>query len=87
MAVVYNLVAKNGEYKDKNGETKTRWTKIGVVMQTKNGGLAAKIEMSPLGWDGWAQLAEPTPKDAQEGGKANGYQPQTLDDLDSDVPF
>jgi hypothetical protein len=56
-------------------------------METKNGGLAAKIEMAPLGWDGWAQLAEPTPKDAQEGGKANGYQPQTLDDLEDSVPF
>ena len=87
MAVKYNLVAKNGEYKDKNGDTKTRWTKIGVVMETKNGGLAAKFEMAPLGWDGWAQLAEPTPKDAQEGGKANGYQPQTLDDLEDSVPF
>lgn len=89
MAVKYNLVAKNGEYEDKNGEKKTRWTKVGVVMETKTGGLAAKIELFPIGWDGWCQLAEPEPvvSIAKEGAKANGYQKQAIDEIASDIPF
>ena len=90
MAVKYNLVAKNGEYEDKNGDKKTRWTKVGVVMETKTGGLAAKIELFPMGWDGWCQLAEPDQKElspAKEGGKANGYQKQAVDEIESDIPF
>lgn len=87
MAVKYNLVAKNGEYEDKNGEKKTRWTKVGVVMETKTGGLAAKIELFPMGWDGWCQLAEPEPVVSKESTKSNNNQKQTFDEIASDIPF
>jgi len=87
MAVKYNLVAKNGEYKDKNGDTKARWIKIGVVMETKTGGLAAKLETIPLNWDGFANLAEPDLAPVKEMAKGNAYQAQPLDEMDSDIPF
>jgi hypothetical protein len=36
MAKKYDLVIKNGEYQ-KDGETKTRWQNVGVVMEGENG--------------------------------------------------
>lgn len=44
-------------------DDKTYWKKIGVVLQTDKGGFALKIEMLPVGWDGWAQLFEPKEDD------------------------
>ena len=61
MSVVYEVTAKAGTYTTKDGEEKTRYHKMGVVMQTKNG-LAIKIESLPISWDGWAYLNEPRPK-------------------------
>jgi len=51
---------------------------MGVVMDTKNGGMALKIEQVPVGWDGWAYLNEPRPRDGQQGG---GNAP------DDDIPW
>jgi hypothetical protein len=87
MGVRYNLVAKNGTYKDKEGNEKTRWQKIGVVIDSSTGGMAAKIEMTPVGWDGWAQLAEPDLAPAKEPAKANAYQKSGADGLEDDIPF
>ncbi len=62
MAIVYEVTAKNGTYTDQEGNEKTRYHKMGVVMETKNG-LALKVESVPVGWDGWAYLNEPRAKD------------------------
>jgi hypothetical protein len=58
MPLAYEVIATTGTYKNRNGEEKKRWQKIGVVMQTSNG-LALKMESIPVNWDGWATLAEP----------------------------
>lgn len=62
MPIVYEVIATTGTYTNKNGEEKKRWQKIGVVMQG-NKGLTLKMESVPVGWDGWATLAEPRRKD------------------------
>lgn len=62
MPVAYEVIATTGSYTNKNGEEKKRWQKIGVVMQG-NKGLTLKMESIPVGWDGWATLAEPRRKD------------------------
>jgi hypothetical protein len=62
MPVAYEVIASTGTYTNKQGEEKKRWQKIGVVMQGKNG-LTLKMESVPIGWDGWATLAEPKAKD------------------------
>lgn len=62
MPIAYEVIATTGTYKNRNGEEKKRWQKIGVVMQTNNG-LSLKMESIPVNWDGWATLAEPKPKD------------------------
>lgn len=61
MPIAYELIATTGTYTNKQGEEKKRWQKIGVVMQTAKG-LSMKLEAVPVGWDGWATLAEPKPK-------------------------
>ncbi len=33
----HNLVIPEGQYVDKNGQTKTNWTTIGAVFQSDNG--------------------------------------------------
>lgn len=60
MPVQYDVIAVTGTYQ-KGNEEKKRWTKLGVVLQGKNG-LSLKLETIPLGWDGWATLAEPRQK-------------------------
>ena len=64
MAIKYELIAKSGTYKDQaTGEDKTRWVKCGVVMDTRQNGLAAKIESLPVNWDGWLNFSEPKQRD------------------------
>ncbi len=84
MSVKYEVLASTGKYTDKNGQEKNRWTKCGIVMETKNGGYALKLEAMPIGkdFDGWFTLAEPKPRDQQPGKKASG-----LADMEEDVPF
>ena len=59
MAVAYDVIAATGTYQ-KDGQEKKRWSKIGIVLQG-NKGLSLKLENIPVGWDGWATLAEPRP--------------------------
>jgi len=63
MGIKYEILAKTGTYTDKNGQEKNRWSKCGVVMDTKSGGMAMKLEVVPVGGDGWFTLAEPKPRD------------------------
>ena len=81
MSIKYEVIAKTGTYTNKQGEEKNRWLKAGVVMETKNGGLALKLEAIPVGSDGWFTLTEP-----------KEYEPkkpttQNLADMPDDVPF
>jgi len=76
MAIKYEVTAKNGTYTDKQGAEKNRYIKMGVVMETKNG-LAVKIEVIPVGWDGWAYLNEPREKEQQQSSPTD----------DDDIPF
>ena len=62
MPIAYEVIATTGTYTNNNGEEKKRWQKIGVVMQSPKG-LTLKMEAVPVGWDGWATLAEPKPRD------------------------
>jgi len=85
MAIKYDLICKTGTYKDKNGEDKNRWSKVGVCMDTKQGGPALKIESLPIGFDGWISLAEPKPKEGFAP-RGNDEMPKSSADLD-EVPF
>ena len=79
MSVKYEVIAATGTYKNKQGEEKKRWLKCGVVMETKNGGLAMKLEAVPVGSDGWFTLTEPKEYEPRSTGK--------IADLPEDLPF
>lgn len=85
MSVRYEIITKNGTYKDKQtGEDKQSWLKVGVLMDTRNGGQAIKIDYLPPMFDGWLNLREPKAKDAPA---VKQEAPQTQqNDLDDD-PF
>jgi hypothetical protein len=71
------VTAAGEKYQAKDGTEKTKWIRIGSVIQTKSGKMSLKLETIPLNWDGWASLMEPRqdePKRREPG-------------MDDDLPF
>ena len=88
MAVVrYEAKAKNGTYKDRNGEEKTRWHNMGVCFQSDQEHLSIKCDSLPLNWDGWISLFEPKPKEAGAGNKPTNAGAGAGGIPDDDIPF
>jgi len=85
MGIKYEVTAVTGKYTDRNGVEKSRYARMGVVLETRNG-LALKIEAIPVGWDGFAYLNEP--RDDRPA-KATGGKPTQgpTNDIDDDIPF
>lgn len=81
MSIAYEVMASTGSYTDKNGAEKRRWLKCGIVMNTKTGGLALKLEAIPVGSDGWFSLFEPKAKDEQAAPKGKAIEE------DDGIPF
>ena len=65
MSKKFEVTAITGKYTDSNGQEKSRYQTIGVVLDSKNG-LMLKMEAVPIGWDGWAYLNEPKPREGQQ---------------------
>lgn len=80
--VKYEVIASTGTYTNKQGEEKKRWLKCGIVMETKSGGLALKLESIPVGSDGWFTLTEP--KEYEPKGRPATQQ---VADIPDDIPF
>lgn len=95
MGKKYDVVVTE-KYTDKNGEEKNSFTNIGVVLE-KDGKFYLKLKMIPVGWDGFASLYVPKPRDGQQGGgqrRQPAQQPTqapvrqgNFDDFDDDIPF
>ena len=80
MAIVKEISCVVGTYTNSQGEKKNRYQRIGSIIQGQRGDML-KLDVIPLkegGWDGWAYLNDPKPKEQ--------YQGLPKDD-DSDVPF
>ena len=80
--VLKEVTATIGQYTNAQGETKHRYQRIGSVIQTKNGPML-KLDVVPLkegGWDGWAYLNDPRPKDDLPGKAMPAFH-------DDEVPF
>jgi hypothetical protein len=76
--ILKEITVISGQYTNGKGEKKNRYTRIGSIIDTKNGDML-KLDVTPLidgGWNGWAYINEPRPKD-------DGF---PKDDFDS-VPF
>jgi hypothetical protein len=84
--VIKEITVITGQYTNKDGQQKNRYQRIGSIIDTKNGEML-KIDVMPLkegGWDGWAYINEPRPKEDQPRQQQRG---SGFDDMDSDVPF
>ena len=69
-----------GSYVNAQGQQKNRYQRIGSVIDTKNGPML-KIDVIPLkegGWDGWAYMNDPKPKE--------GVPQRQPVDFDDDIP-
>jgi hypothetical protein len=76
--ILKELLVITGTYKNSKGEQKNRYTRIGSIIDTKNGDML-KIDVTPViegGWNGWAYINDPLPKDEN----------RTNNNLD-DIPF
>jgi len=87
--IVKEIVVITGSYSNSNGEKKNRYTKIGSIIETAKGPMI-KIDTIPLkegGWDGWAYLNDPRPKD--DGGLPNPQRNRvnSMDNYDDNIPF
>ena len=77
--IVKELTCIVGTYTNAKGESKNRYQKIGSIIETRNGEML-KLDVIPLkdsGWDGWAFINEPKPKEFK----------QSIQDMDNDIPF
>ena len=57
MGVKKQLKAKAGTYTNKQGEEKTRYVNVGVLLETQKGEML-KIESLPVVFDGWIYFAD-----------------------------
>lgn len=55
MKRTHDLVVITGKYQDKDGKDKNRYQKIGTLFEDDKG-QKVKIDLFPVGFDGWAYL-------------------------------
>jgi hypothetical protein len=70
MRRTHDVLASTGEYKDRDGNMKKRWLRVGVIMEDeRTGELAIKMEAMPVGpeWSGWLK-----PKRIESAGSVAG---------------
>jgi hypothetical protein len=79
----YDIVATTGEYKDKDGATKKRYTNMGVVIEHEDGNLSLVMESIPVGWSGKANLYKPKPRGEASSAPAEA----AAERPDSEIPF
>lgn len=81
MGVIKEVVAKAGQYTNKEGQEKTRYVKAGVLMETAKGQMV-KLEALPVNFDGWLYFNDMQKKEIGQSPLKGGAE------LDSDtVPF
>lgn len=85
MAKKYDIVHTE-KYEGREGE-KVKYTNIGAVIE-KDGKFYIKLNVIPVGWNGFASLYEPKPKEGQTQ-RTKPQQPGlgNMDDFDDDIPF
>lgn len=88
--IVKEVVIVSGQYTNANGESKNRYQKIGAIIETAKGPML-KIESIPVkegGWDGWAYLNDPKPKEEYVKSQPNyPKRPSVRSFEDQDIPF
>lgn len=84
-------VAITGEYQDRQGQTKKRYTAVGTLFQYDDGGFALKLDALPAGntWNGFISFFDIEERDAKGGSRGGGSSaPYDFNaDLDDPIPF
>jgi len=83
-----------GTYTNAQGPQKNRYSRIGSIIDTKNGPML-KIDNIPLkegGWDGWAYMNDPIderPTQAAEPQRmpVRSHRDNNIGAMDDDIPF
>lgn len=84
MTKTHDVVMKTGEY-EKDGKTKGRYMKIGVLFtDNESGRMSIKLDAAPISpdWSGWLSLFDDN-KDIQR----QPAETITDDDQNADLPF
>jgi len=87
--IVKEIVVITGSYTNSSGQQKNRYTKIGSIIETAKGPMI-KIDTIPLkegGWDGWAYLNDPRPKDDSGVPNPQRNRVNSMDNYDDNIPF
>ena len=91
--LIYEVAASNGEYTDKQGNTKKRWVNCGKVFENDQGHMSMKLETVPVGpdWSGWFSFFVPKERDAtpvteHSAAKANAFV-SGKEHEDDNIPF
>lgn len=99
MSKRYDCVVAVDQYNDKEGQTKTKWLNVGVILETQGGGLVMKLDAMPITvvdkhgerapFEGWIKLFEPRQQSSQKPAPT-GERPQPPVEPDGgfdDIPF
>ena len=92
MKKTHDAVYAGEKYTDNNGNEKTRYTNVGVLLQRDDGSMTMKLEAIPVGFNGWINFYEPKPKEG-EAPKQERDRPQRqaqapVNDFDdTEIPF
>lgn len=84
MPVIKELVAKSGEYTNKQGEKKTRYIKVGVINESDKG-RSYKLESPFLPEGGMWLYERDLPSKDDQTNRPTSAPP--VSELDQDVPF
>jgi hypothetical protein len=83
--VTGNICAPVGKYV-KDGEEKTRWMKVGIVLETDKG-LRIKLDAVPIGGQEQGLWLSVFPPDEQQQRPAQSRPQQSSGAPDNDIPF
>ena len=85
MAKLFDLMYPAGQYKDKDGQEKTRWIKCGAVIETSAGKTKVKLESVPVEFSGWFECFANQPH--EQAARTTEKQPKREDEFDDRLPF
>ena len=61
MAILFDALVQDGNYETDDGLVKPYWRKAGIICDTRNGGMAMKLEIDLndiKDFNGWIQFAK-----------------------------
>ena len=83
----FDAVATIGRYTDRNGDEKSRFLKVGVVLEGDDGRMCLKLDALPVGQDWSGFISFYPPKDRDGAGSIPEQRRDAPDDDQDENPF